>query len=298
VLSQQAQIRFPKGKKGWDYTTVPPLPHWLEVIREKAQAAKPNMDQIPWPPELAFASMLKNRTHLEALRLIQEWLAAGGRKAIQVPIKERSAEIFGDEKRLDRLLKTDLFAPGRLTLETLRCYPVYPNLVWERGSAQSPSILILENSNTYHSFCAWNAETAEYAACVYGHGFMIHHTYLDLQRVLDQTNPSAAIHYFGDLDVTGIRIPIELSRLLEQRGLPKATPAERWYGFLLDMFPEAQLRIRKKSPGNWTHSDLSWFSRDLQERVKAVFELGFRVPQELVGTDCLKGRVNIEQRRP
>jgi hypothetical protein len=289
-LVQQGKIRFPQGKKGWDLGTIPPLPHWIEILREKTPDAKPTMGEIAWPPELMFAANLKSRTHLEVLLRIREWLAGGGRKAGLVPLKERSAEILGDEKRLDQLLKTDLFSPGTLSLEALRCYPVYPDLIWERGHVQGPSVLILENSNTYHSFCGWNAETGEYAACVYGHGFMIHHTYRELQRVLEETNPGAAIHYFGDLDVSGIRIPIELSRLLERRGLPKAKPAERWYKLLLDRFPEARPRMRKKSPGNWTGSDLSWFSPDMQRRVKGVFQLGYRVPQELVGTHCLQSR--------
>jgi hypothetical protein len=286
-LVQQGRIRFPQGKKSWDFGTKPPLPHWVEILRQKTPDIKPGMHEIAWPPELMFAANLKSKAHLDVLLRIREWLARGGRSAQPVPLKERSAEILGDEKRLDQLLKTDLFSPGALTLQTLHCYSVYPDLIWERGATQAASILILENSNTYHSFCGWNSGSGEYAACVYGHGFMIHHTCKELERVLSETNPAAEIHYFGDLDAQGLRIPTELSRLLNERGLPKAKPAETWYDLLLDRFLEARSSIRKRPPGNWTASDLKWLPTDMQARVKNVFELGYRVPQELVGTRCL-----------
>jgi hypothetical protein len=287
-LVQKRKIRFPQGKKGWDFGTRPSLPHWIEILREKTPDSKPGMHEIAWPPELAFAASLKSRSHLEVLLRIREWLAGGGRKAALVPLKERSAEILGDEKRLDQLLKTDLFLPGALGLDTLRCYPVHLNLVWERGPTEARNVLIIENSNTYHSFCAWNAKSGEYAACVYGHGFMIHQTHEDLQSIMKETNSGAAILYFGDLDVPGIRIPVELGRLLNRIGLPTVKPAERWYGLLLDRFPEARAHMRRKSPGTWTDSDLAWFSAEVQVRVRQVFEEGYRIPQELVGTHCLQ----------
>lgn len=287
-IQRQGKVKFPRGKKGWDLGTKPALPNWIEILRAKTPDSMPGMEEIAWPPELAFAASLKSRIHLKVLLRIREWLAGGGRKAGLVPLKERSAEILGDEKRLDQLLKTDLFSLGALSLETLRCYPIHPDLIWERGRPDAPTVLILENSNTYHSFCAWNSKTGAYAACVYGDGYVIRHTYQELQRVLEETNPRAEIHYFGDLDVAGIRIPIELSRLLDGRGLRGVKPAERWYALLLDRFPEAQAHIRKKSPGNWTSSDLNWFSVGIQRRVKQVFELGYRIPQELVGTHRLR----------
>jgi hypothetical protein len=286
-LAQQGKIRFPQGKKGWDLGTKPPLPLWVEILREKAQDMKPNMDEIAWPPELMFAAGLKSRSHLDVLLAIREWLAGGGRKAGMVPVKERSAEILGDEKRLDRLLKTDLFAPGALTLDALRCYPVYPDLIWKQGRVDAPALLIIENSNTYHSFCRWNTSAGHYAACVYGNGFMIHHTFHGLRRILAETNPKADIHYFGDLDAAGIRIPTELNKLHQKAGLPAVCASETWYGVMLDQFRDARSRMRRVHPGSWTSEDLAWFSPHLRSRVEEVFQMGYRVPQELVGTGYL-----------
>jgi len=39
-----------------------------------------------------------------------------------VPHRERSVQLFGNEKRLDALLRTKLFTSGALTLALLRCY--------------------------------------------------------------------------------------------------------------------------------------------------------------------------------
>jgi len=58
--------------------------------------------------------------------LIQRFLREGGRSAPIVPIKERSLDLFGDEKRLDALSATSLFAEGRLT-----CAPCQSDLSGE-----------------------------------------------------------------------------------------------------------------------------------------------------------------------
>jgi hypothetical protein len=41
---------------------------------------------------------------------------------VRVPAEERSAELFDDEKALDRYRKTRLFTSGALTLDLLACY--------------------------------------------------------------------------------------------------------------------------------------------------------------------------------
>lgn len=283
-LAAEAKIQMPKGKRSWDRTAKTAIPMWIEISREKREEILPRMDEIVWPPELQFAATLENRVHQETLFLIRDWLAAGGRKASLVPLKERSADIFGDEKRLDKLLKTELFAPGALTLELLHCYPIYPDLIWEKGNPEAPAILIIENSNTYHSFCRWNRVSGRYAACIYGNGFMIHHTCKELPRILRETNPAAHIEYFGDLDATGIRIPIHLNKLLETRVLP----AESWYEVLVTHFEQIVKKPVKASPGVWTTAELNWFAAPLRARIEQVFRAGYRLAQEFVGTDYLR----------
>lgn len=282
-LVTEAKIHMPVGKRGWDRTSKTAIPLWIEIFKEKKNEQLPRMDEIVWPPELLFAAGLENRVHQKTLLQIRDWLAAGGRKANLVPLKERSVSIFGDEKRLDKLMKTELFGPGALTLGLLHCYPIYPDLVWERGNAEAPAILIIENSNTYHSFCRWNRISGCYAACVYGNGFMIHHTYKELSKVLQATNPQAKMEYFGDLDATGIRIPLHLAKLLKAYVLP----AECWYEVLVAHFEQADKKPVRTSPGAWTDSELNWFTGPLRLRIEQVFQAGYRLAQEFVGTDYL-----------
>jgi hypothetical protein len=284
-LVAESKIHLPVGKRGWDRTAKTGIPIWIEIFREKKDEVLPRMDEIVWPPELQFAATLESRVHQETLLQIRDWLAAGGRKASLVPLKERSASIFGDEKRLDKLMKTELFGPGALTLELLHCYPIFPDLIWEKGNAEASAILIIENSNTYHSFCRWNRVSGCYAACIYGNGFTIHHTCKELPRVLQETNPDAKLEYFGDLDATGIRIPLHLSTLLNTR----VVPAEFWYEVLITRFEQTEKKPVKATPGAWTANELNWFTAPLRLRIEQVFRAGYRLAQEFVGTDHLRG---------
>jgi hypothetical protein len=56
-----------------------------------------------WHPLLKFAATERNRLRLQAARRVNEWLKTDPDLTLIVPIKERSLEIFGDEKRLDEL---------------------------------------------------------------------------------------------------------------------------------------------------------------------------------------------------
>src|SRR6266566_5040143 len=73
-----------------------------------------------------------------------------------VPSRERSLELFDDEKRLEQLARTDWFGPDRLRLEQLRCEPVAPPFAWQPlGDADNRDdgsvLLAVENHTTYHT---------------------------------------------------------------------------------------------------------------------------------------------------
>ena len=62
--------------------------------------------------------------------------------------RERSLDIFGNEKRLDTLASTRLFTTGAISLELLHCHVVHPSFVYERIS-DAPVVLVTENDHTY-----------------------------------------------------------------------------------------------------------------------------------------------------
>ncbi|MDD9970134.1 MAG: hypothetical protein OXR73_28090, partial [Myxococcales bacterium] len=172
--STQGLLVLPRGASGWDRTAQPPLPRWVKLpqARPSAKAEQAGHRSVAWPPELAFVAGLVTCPLLDDYLAVKRFLAAGGRARTPVPMRERSLELFGDEKRLDALLETSAFSPGRLTLELLRCYPVAPPLVWERSphASRGAPLLIIENLHTYDSFRRWNRDVGEYAAIAYGHG--------------------------------------------------------------------------------------------------------------------------------
>ena len=74
-----------------------------------------------WPSALEAAGRIASRPDEYALlERVAGWLR-DNLAPVRVPAEERSAELFDDEKALDRYRKTRLFAPGALTLDMLAC---------------------------------------------------------------------------------------------------------------------------------------------------------------------------------
>ena len=152
ILQLDERIELPKDRDLWDVSALPALPRWVKLPRETVSAEKPDLRAIPWSPELRFLATTRVFVSLADLLRLQEFFARGGRQRPLVPIKERSLEIFGDEKRLDRLARgSALFGEGRLTPETLRCFIVPEPLPWTAGPNPSGPTLVIENTATWHS---------------------------------------------------------------------------------------------------------------------------------------------------
>jgi len=125
----------------------------------------------PWEPELQFCATARLQIRHDELAKIDHYLKHGGRARPMIPIKERSLQIFGDEKRLDELHRAStLFDAGRLTLETLRAYIVPEPLPWLRGACPTGPILTLENAATWDTFCRWDKQHPTFSALIYGGG--------------------------------------------------------------------------------------------------------------------------------
>jgi len=199
-------------------------------------------------------------------------------------MRERSLEVFGDEKKLDRLIHSSLFQEGRLDLGLLRCFAVSPPLVWEEYSTPSTTALFIENHHTFHSFKRWNEDRLAYRVIAYGAGKAV-------AKAIGSFTDAAGrlgierIEYFGDLDQEGITIGAKLAEVAERTGLPPVMPAERWYALLLDRATAVQ---DIADPGSSVSADsMRWFSPELRARIALLVESGRRLPQELVGWEAL-----------
>ena len=288
-LEDAGVATLPKGKISWDRTASPPIPQWVELTanrRVKPKIAAHKM--VSWRPELAFIADLDRVEHLEELLRINEFLKAGADRRPMVPMRERSVGLFGDEKRLDSLVKSSLFRTGRLSLEMLRCFSVAPPLVWERCSDprdDASSILIIENHHTYWSFCHWNSSSGWYVAVVYGAGEALERSVAYISDILEATG-APAIEYFGDLDSGGVRIPYRASAKAVEMQLPPILPATKWYELLLEMAGNITIATTLRGK-RLTQGELSWLPARIRQDAQAIMESGRRLPQELVGSEVL-----------
>jgi len=243
---------------------------------------------FPWVPEMAFVREARLNISFAELRQIHHFLATGGPGRPMVPVKERSLEILGDEKRLDALLATALFrAPDRLDLQRhLRCEMVGVPLAWHRGptSAASRPLIVLENAATWHSYARWNAQRALFSGVIYGDGnrFMDGVRYLpDLFAELGGPRP---VLYFGDLDPPGLLIPQEASARARAAG---GLPVEP------HLWSYRQLLALGKNRGQpWQGEPVSqslcaWMG-ELAEPVQSLFAQHQRLAQEHVGWEFLQ----------
>jgi hypothetical protein len=211
-----------------------------------------------------------------------------------VPIKERSLEIFGDEKRLDQLRagRTNLY--GQLSLAALGCRICPIPLPFEAGplSARGQPVLILENNDSWASFSLWNRRAARYAAVAYaggGHGKSIAYDENFIDELLERFE-STKLLYFGDIDPAGLHIASGAAERRAKRQALPLQPADRLYGWLLAHGTRTPIQSGQR--GKFT--DVAWLPEELRGRVEALFLQRLRIPQESLGTRVLMtGTIDI-----
>jgi len=209
VLPLSAEVRWSEA-----FGFVPPTDEEARRVRE-----------FPWVPELAFLREAKVNLPFDELRQLNDFLQEGGEWEL-VPIKERSLQIFGDEKRLDLLTDSALFRDGRLSLAQLRCEVVAEPLAWKRGpaAANGQPVIVLENAATWHSYDCWNQVTAQFSAVIYGGGNRFVDGVGFLAEIFRELGGPRPVFYFGDLDVAGLAIPQRASQRAQGLGLPLVRP--------------------------------------------------------------------------
>lgn len=248
---------------------------------EKAAA---DLANVAWTPALGFLRSARTGVPFADLERLNEWLKRAGTARDSVPIKERSLEIFGDEKRLDALMLTSLFQPDRLTQDLLRCHLVPEPLPWKRGRRPAGPVIVLENAATWDSFCRWDSEQAHFAGLIYGCGNRFRDGVSFLREIFREIGGPRPIRYFGDLDAPGIRIPQQAGGVARLAGLP-AIEADLWsYGCLLKRGKPQEYEAGEPLPPEY----LDWFG-PLKAPVAALLQSKRRLAQEAVGWDCLKG---------
>nr|WP_213959597.1 Wadjet anti-phage system protein JetD domain-containing protein [Variovorax sp. dw_954] len=282
-LAAAGHISLPSGRQSWEAVGSPPLPKWILVRDGQPPVPRKDFADVAWAPELGFWTEL-SALQLEALQPINAFLLARRGARLLVPIKERSLEIFGDEKRLDALCTpgTDTLFLGRLSLSTLGCFKVAQPLPYRQAQAPGRPVLVVENHNSYWSFGEWNHAVRQYAAVVYGSGEAFRRTGTALEQVLLEVGGIGA-EYLGDLDPKGVSIPIEFNRS-KLPASPKLEPCIWGYRWLM-----THGRTRSKPEcalGNGAAST-EWLGPEMGAQVAALWQAGQWIPQESLGFERL-----------
>jgi hypothetical protein len=278
------------SRSGWDAAVKPPLPVWVTRVNRDASESAVKPAPRVWPVMLEAAGCIASRPDEHALlEHVARWLRDNP-APVRVPAEERSAELFDDEKALDRYRKTRLFTSGALTLDLLACYdPPLPFASQYVPGSGPVTLLVTENLATYTSFLAaaraLDEATRPHLHIAWGVGGAFEQSVLSIP-LLDPT--PRLVRYFGDLDLAGLRIAARAARQAAKAELPPVLPAIACYQFLLG------------GPWHWRRPDDSnrvgqpdcadacaWLPPALRPQAGELLASGEKIAQEHLGLQTL-----------
>ncbi len=280
-LAAAGEVELPAARS-YDHSEMPTLPRFLGLRRESA-APESSRRPVVWHPSLSWVPTARlAQTQLDRLERVNKWLQIS-RDPLVVPSRERSVEIFGHEKALDRLIGTTLFTPGRLSLELLRCRRVVPRLHCE-PVGEGSVLLVVENSDTFDSLVTVlrgrNDHRVGLVGWGAGGGFEA-----SVLSVADLGRAITEVLYFGDLDENGLRIPASAGLISEGAGLLPVRPAT---GLYTSMFSRGNPQPGQRRVPADTAADLTaWLDQIHREEAAKLLSSGHRLAQEWVGLSCL-----------
>ncbi len=201
--------------------------------------------------------------------------------APEIARRERSFQLFRDERRLDALRKTRFGRLGLVDDDLLRCADTPLPFPWVRvGRRRDARMLIVENSATFDSLAVVLEQHSDppYDIVVWGGGETIEKRLPFTRRLPEHAGIDAIeqIFYFGDLDPPGVRIAAQTARIASALELPPVRPAVELYRALLDTGAAPySSAYRAYAPG-----ELAWLPTDVAESARRLHARGLRVPQE------------------
>jgi hypothetical protein len=272
----------------WDTSTTPPLPRAVVIPATRRAPRDRAWRRFPWRRELGWVASLPTLpdARLSDLIAINDWLSrTDGTTVPVVPLRYRSVEVFGDEKCLEGILRTNLFGAGRLTLEILACVripPPVPAVAIGPGS----DVLVVENSDTY-----WAAVDAlspggtdRIGAVAWGCGKAFPSQVAALAVDVAGRGPVAGtIWYWGDLDPAGLTIATSAAAAATATGRPSVRAAEALWAEM------AHRPIQDPGTIDWSAAPgRSWLGPHLWNQLTPVHDGQGRVAQESVPARAIR----------
>jgi hypothetical protein len=275
-----------------------PVAFWLEPIasKEKVIPACPSFhSELRWVEECWPPATPIQRKAFEA---INAWLWSQRNLSalVEIPIRERSVEIFGsfdcagllpeEEKVFDKGWSPGFQLKDRaLLLKLLRAKEVHPPLV--PNSALSVGnghiILAVENFTTAWSIRECLPDNHSLSAVAWSAGNEFSASIKSLAGMPGITE----IRYFGDLDKTGLRIPCVAGKAVEEWGIPQPTPAFELYSALLARGKPSSIKCQRVTASVAVEA-AGWLAEPHRERAIELMTRGQRLAQEWVGYEYLR----------
>jgi hypothetical protein len=293
-LADADRLRLPRTAAAWDRSAMPALPSFVAV--RPATPKRPTAKRVPahsvgWRPQLRWAADVRDWSprRLQNLLAINRFLGHTDDPPV-VPLRERSVQLFGDEKRLGALLGDPrLFAPGRLTLDLLRTRRTSPPFISRTVNSSRNDALIVENWDTFDTLSRhWRAA----GTILYGAGA---HVTAALPSLLDA--PPTELRYFGDLDIPGLTIAVRATKHAAALGLPALVPDLDLYRLLLERGTPQPTDATAPAAAPLTRL-CEWLSdADLADAAHLLLTQRTRLAQEQVGVELLL-RVHDEAPQP
>lgn len=255
----------------------PPMPKFITLMREPTVRELVDWPSVAWVPELGFWPNL-GPSELVTAMMINEWLIRRRGRFLNVPLRERSLDIFGDEKYLDSRVRKEALFSGRLPLSAIGAMRVDHPLAYRPAEAPGKPVLVVENHHSFWSLGEWNVQARRYSAVVYGSGNTICSSSTSLAEVIRDRQATGA-EYYGDLDPEGINIPLKFNRL----NPIQLAPAVELYRALL-------ARGKSRSPVARLPGDLAMANQWLPEQaseIETFWDTDRWIPQEGLGLEQL-----------
>ncbi|MDT3439459.1 MULTISPECIES: hypothetical protein [unclassified Pseudofrankia] len=272
----------------WDTTTRPALPKSITVPGARKAPGQRPWTRFPWCARMGWAASLPalSDAQFRDLTAVNDWLVraeASGEPPQQVLLRYRSVELFGDEKRLEALARTELFGPGRLSLGLLRCRRV-PAPLPAAAVGPGTDLLVVENSDTY-----WTAvdvlsaaDRHPVGAVAWGSGKTFPSQVAALTVDVAGRGPvQGTVWYWGDLDPAGVTTAADAAAAGAAHEI-LVRPAESLWAAMAD-------RPVQNSGGVPWPPDLGrdWLGPALWARLSTVRDTSGRVAQESVPAESL-----------
>jgi hypothetical protein len=286
-LAEAGLVMLPKTRTGWDHRTQPPLPLWFAKPATSRPARRVSAARV-WPQPLEAAAAIATRPDEHALLdRIAVWLR-NDPDPEPVPIEERSLEILDDEKSLAVATTKRLFTTGALSLDLLACYPTpVPFPSQHVPGTGETRLLVAENNATFHSLLTFardldpDARPDLHVGWGCGNQFPV-----SIAAVTLLDPPPTALHYFGDLDVAGLRIAVSAAATAADRRLPPLRSAAALYRWLLT---HGTPRPDRSNTGTTDITALTaWLPQDLRALCAGLLGERLRIPQETLGLRALR----------